>query len=64
MKKLWSYIWNGEPVVVWQIPTVLLATASGIWSNEYLAFAAAGTAAVGAILARMNVSPTATPFSK
>jgi len=52
IKKFWS-----EPVFFLQVPTIILATAAGIWVNEWLAFGAAITAGIGAIVARQNVTP-------
>ncbi len=46
-----------EPVFAMAIPTILFASAATIWSNQWLAFGAAAFAAIGALVARSNVSP-------
>ena len=56
MKVIWQRLLY-EPALVMQIPTVVLAFAAGIWTNEWLAFAAGAWAAVGAIVTRANVTP-------
>ena len=56
MRKIWNRILT-EPAIAIGIPTVLLAVAAGIWSNDWLAFAAAGSAALGALFVRSNSAP-------
>lgn len=57
MKTIWNRILT-EPAIAFGIPTILFATAAGIWSNDWLAFAAAASAGIGALLTRANVTPT------
>jgi hypothetical protein len=56
MKRIVQKFWD-EPVFAMQIPTIVFATAAGIWSAEWLAFVAAVAAGIGAILGRANVTP-------
>ena len=56
MRKIWTMILT-EPAVVIGIPTVGFAAAAGVWSIDWLAFAAAFTAALGTLFVRANVAP-------
>jgi len=56
MRKIWNMILT-EPAIALGIPTVGFAAAAGIWSVDWLAFAAAFTAALGALFVRSNVAP-------
>jgi hypothetical protein len=55
MKNIAIRIWN-EPALATGVPTVILASAAGIWENQFLAFGAAAFAAVGALFTRQNVT--------
>lgn len=57
MKTLWDRVMT-EPALVFAIPTVVFSTAAGVWSAEWLAFAAAVSAGLGALVTRQNVTPT------
>jgi len=56
MRKIWQRILN-EPAIAIGIPTVGFAAAAGIWSIDWLAFAAAFSAALGTLFVRANVAP-------
>ena len=62
MKQVWNWIWNSEPAIALQVPTVVLGAATVYFDNVYLAFASAAFAALGALATRANVKPTETPF--
>lgn len=57
MKTLLQRLWT-EPALATQVPTVVFAAAAGVWEQPWLAFAAAASAAVGAVVTRQNVTPT------
>lgn len=61
MREAIGRFWR-EQVVFWGLLTAGFATAAGIWDNKWLAFAAAFTAAGGAIFSRTQVE--ATPSTK
>ena len=46
-----------EPVLVFQIPTIILASASMYWDQDWIAFGVAVSAALGALFARQRVTP-------
>ena len=56
MKVIWGRILN-EPAIAIGIPTVVSASAAGIWNEPWLAFAAAAWAALGTLFVRQNVTP-------
>lgn len=56
MRTIAARIWL-EPAVASAIPTILLGTAAGIWTSQWLAFGAAASAALAALFTRRNVSP-------
>ncbi len=56
MRKIWNMILT-EPAIAIGIPIVGFATAAGVWSIDWLAFAAAFTAALGVLFVRYNVAP-------
>lgn len=53
MKPLWHRLMY-EPALLFGIPTVVFATAAGVWSAEWLAFGAAALAGIGTLVTRDN----------
>lgn len=56
MKTIWNRLLT-EPAVIFGSATAVLAAASGIWMNQWLAFGAAAVAGVGAVFTRQAVTP-------
>ena len=46
-----------EPAIATGIPTVLFATAAGVWNEPWLAFAAAASAGIGTLFVRTHSAP-------
>lgn len=58
MKVLWDRMLY-EPAILFGLPTIILTTALTFWPGQtWLAFLAAVTAAVGALVTRSQVTPT------
>ena len=55
MRVIWRRIIN-EPAIALAIPTVLFATAAGVWASPTLAFLAAASAGLGSVFVRSNVT--------
>lgn len=56
MSKIWEQL-KTEPAAIFGTLTAIAAAAAGVWNEPWLAFAAAATAAVGAVFTRQNVTP-------
>lgn len=56
MRRIWTRILN-EPAIATGIPTILFATAAGVWGLPWLAFAAAASAGIGTLFVRSNSTP-------
>ena len=56
MKVIWNRILN-EPAIATGVPTVVFASAAGIWNEPWIAFVAAAWAAIGTLFTRQNVTP-------
>ena len=57
MRRIWKRILD-EPAIATGIPTVLFATAAGVWNEPWLAFAAAASAGIGTLFVRTHSTPT------
>lgn len=60
MKRIAYLIWT-QPAIAIGVPTVVLASAAGVWSIDWLAFAAAAFAGLGTVFTWNAVSPTTPP---
>ena len=56
MRRIWRRILD-EPAIATGIPTVLFATAAGVWNEPWLAFAAAASAGIGTLFVRTHSAP-------
>ena len=57
MKRAWNRLMY-EPALAFGIPTVVFATAAGVWQSTWLSFLAAVSAGIGTLVTRDNVTPT------